>query len=171
MLDVEPGTHRVNSQDAPDRVVLFEMAADSVYFVKLWHKVGRRGASFGGIAPMEPVEGRRRISQAQMVPPDISDALRVEKRSGGWQLHNTSQAGIFVLIVEASIVDLLEWKPEVGGGGLQVPPFSSVRIPDSYMVGHARARHEAVVFWWQAVEHSDGTLRPGELQRRVVRFD
>lgn len=168
MVEVEPGTHRVTVQEGPDHALSVHAAADSVYFVKVSHKRTRKGPRFGGIEVMDAVKGRRMILEAQLAPLEISDAVTVEKRPGGWLLHNSAPVRLYVLMAEGGAADLIEWTPEVGEGGLQIPPLSSVRIPHSYMVGHGRGGPRAVVFWWQAVEHPDGTLGADRVRRLVV---
>lgn len=68
MIEVDPGSHRVSGLSSEsDRGVAFEAKADSVYFFKLWPKMGLVSAQ-SGLEQVDPVEGRRAVQQSRMVP-------------------------------------------------------------------------------------------------------
>lgn len=68
MIEVEPGSHRVSGLSSEsDRGIAFEALPDSTYFFKLWPKMGFMSAQ-SGIEVMDPVEGRRAVQEARMVP-------------------------------------------------------------------------------------------------------
>ena len=68
MVEVDPGTHRISGVTSEsDHGVVIEALADSSYFFKLWPKMGVLSAQ-SGIEPMDPVEGRRAVQGARMVP-------------------------------------------------------------------------------------------------------
>jgi hypothetical protein len=72
MVEVEPGRHRVSVPDEDEVGVVLDAAADSAYFVRVWHKIGmrrlRRAVLFGGVRLMDPVKARAVIPTAQLVP-------------------------------------------------------------------------------------------------------
>lgn len=68
MIEVEPGSHRVSGLSSEsDRGVAFEALPDSSYYFKLWPKMGFM-SSQSGLEVMDPVEARRAIQEARMVP-------------------------------------------------------------------------------------------------------
>jgi hypothetical protein len=68
MVEVDPGSHRISGLSSEsDRGVTIEALPDSSYFFKLWPKMGVMSAQ-SGLEPMDPVEGRRAVQGARMVP-------------------------------------------------------------------------------------------------------
>ena len=68
MVELDPGSHRISGLSSEsDRGVDLEALPDSCYFFKLWPKMGFVSAQ-SGIELMDPVEGRRAIQSARMVP-------------------------------------------------------------------------------------------------------
>lgn len=67
MVDLEPGAHRVSSPTGENESsVSIDAMADSVYFVKLWPKMGFMSAH-SGMERMDPAEARAAIGTARMV--------------------------------------------------------------------------------------------------------
>jgi hypothetical protein len=68
MIEVDPGPHRVSGLSSEsDRGVVFEAMADSIYFFKLWPKMGFMSAQ-SGLENMDAIEGRRAVQESRMVP-------------------------------------------------------------------------------------------------------
>ena len=67
MVELAPGHHRVSAPtNENESAVLLEVQADSVYFVKVWPKVGFFSAH-SGMERMDPTEAREGIARARMV--------------------------------------------------------------------------------------------------------
>ena len=68
MVEVNPGSHRVSGLSSEsDQGITIAALADSSYFVKIWPKMGVASAR-SGVEQMDPVEGRRAVQGARMVP-------------------------------------------------------------------------------------------------------
>ncbi len=68
MVELAPGPHRVSSPTGENEsAVSLDALADSVYFVKLWPKMGFFSAH-SGMERMDPAEARTGIAAARMVP-------------------------------------------------------------------------------------------------------
>lgn len=67
MFEVKPGPHRVEARgQESQKGIVFEALSDSVYFFKVWPKMGFFGAR-AGMEQVNPVEGRRAVQNARMV--------------------------------------------------------------------------------------------------------
>ncbi len=67
MVDLEPGLHRVSAPTGENESsVPINAVADSIYFVKLWPKMGFLSAH-SGMELMDPAAGRAGISTARLV--------------------------------------------------------------------------------------------------------
>ena len=67
MVELAPGLHRVSSPAGENESgVSLDAVADSVYFVKLWPKMGFFSAH-SGMERMDPTEARAGIATARMV--------------------------------------------------------------------------------------------------------
>jgi len=67
MIELQPGHHRVSSPTPENESsVSLETVPDSVYFVKVWPKVGFFNAH-SGMERMDPAEARAGIATARMV--------------------------------------------------------------------------------------------------------
>ncbi|HEY6854210.1 MAG TPA: DUF2846 domain-containing protein [Gemmatimonadales bacterium] len=67
MVELSPGRHRVSSATPENESgVVLDTQADSVYFVKVWPRMGLFSAH-SGMERMEPTEARRGIGTARMV--------------------------------------------------------------------------------------------------------
>src|SRR3989454_12752057 len=68
MVELAPGPHRVSSPTGENEsAVSLDALADSIYFVKLWPKMGFLSAQ-SGMERMDPTEARTGIAGARMVP-------------------------------------------------------------------------------------------------------
>src|SRR2546430_10911744 len=68
MVQLAPGPHRVRPPTGENAsAVLLDALADSIYFVKLWPKIGFFSAH-SGMERMDPTEARTGIAGARMVP-------------------------------------------------------------------------------------------------------
>ncbi len=68
MVELTPGPHRVSSPTGENEsAVTLDAVADSIYFVKVWPKMGFFSAH-SGMERMEPAEARAGIATARMVP-------------------------------------------------------------------------------------------------------
>ncbi len=68
MVEVAPGAHRVSSPtNENEGAVALDAMADSIYFVKLWPKMGFFSAH-SGMERMDASEARAGIARARMVP-------------------------------------------------------------------------------------------------------
>jgi len=68
MVEVRPGPHRVSSPTGENEsAVLLDAAADSMYFVKVWPKMGFFSAH-SGMERMDAAEARAGIATARLVP-------------------------------------------------------------------------------------------------------
>src|SRR5207253_3119835 len=68
MVELAPGPHRVSSPTGENEsAVSLDALADSIYFVKLWPKMGFFSAH-SGMERMDPTEARTGIAGARMVP-------------------------------------------------------------------------------------------------------
>ena len=68
MVELAPGLRRVSSPAGENESgVSLDAVADSVYFVKLWPKMGFFSAD-SGMERMDPTEARSGIATARMVP-------------------------------------------------------------------------------------------------------
>src|SRR3989475_10650605 len=68
MVELAPGPHRVSSPTGENEsAVSLDALADSIYFVKLWPKMGFFSAH-SGMERMDPTEARTGIVGARMVP-------------------------------------------------------------------------------------------------------
>ena len=67
MVELAPGPHRVSSPTGENEsAVSIDAVADSIYFVKLWPKMGFFSAH-SGMERMDPAEARNGIATARMV--------------------------------------------------------------------------------------------------------
>ena len=67
MVELQPGHHRVSSATPENEsAVALDAEADSVYFVKVWPKMGFFSAH-SGMERMDPAEARAGIARARMV--------------------------------------------------------------------------------------------------------